>query len=76
MESEEICHKVYSILTNYYNPYKISNYFIKPKATGFKAYILKLNQYDINTEIQIMTYDMKIITEETHLIHEQEKYNH
>lgn len=75
VENEDLCHRVYSILTNYYNPYKISNYFIKPKDTGFRAYILKLDKYDINTEIQIMTYDMKIITEETHLIHEQTKYN-
>ncbi len=75
VENENLCHRVYSILTNYYEPYKISNYFINPKNTGFKAYILKLDKYDINTEIQIMTHDMKIITERTHLIHEREKYN-
>ncbi len=75
VENEALCHEVYSILTGYYNPYKISNYFMKPKTTGFKAYILKLNQYEINTEIQIMTYDMKIIAERTHLIHEQAKYD-
>lgn len=74
VETEELCHRVYSILTQHYIPYKISNYFIHPKTTGFKAYILKLNQFDINTEIQIMTYDMEIITEKTHLIHEQTKY--
>ena len=73
VENENLCHRVYSILTNYYEPYKISNYFINPKNTGFKAY--KLDKYDINTEIQIMTHDMKIITERTHLIHEREKYN-
>lgn len=75
VENEDLCHCVYSILTNYYEPYKISNYFVNSKNTGFKAYILKLDKYDINTEIQIMTHDMKIITERTHLIHEQEKYN-
>ncbi len=75
VENEDLCHRVYSILADYYNPYKISNYFVNPKDTGFKAYILKLDKYDINTEIQIMTYDMKIITEETHFIHEQTKYN-
>lgn len=75
VETEDLCHQIYSILTDYYNPYKISNYFVNPKSTGFKAYILKLNQYDINTEVQIMTYDMENITEKTHLIHEQEKYN-
>ncbi len=75
VENEDLCHRVYSILTDYYNPYKISNYFSKPKDTGFKAYILKLDKYDINTEIQIMTYDMKITTEATHFIHEQAKYN-
>ena len=70
-----MCHRVYSILTDYYNPYKISNYFSKPKATGFKAYILKLDKYDINSEIQIMTSNMKEITERTHLIHENIKYH-
>lgn len=75
LETEEVCHKVYSLLTNYFHPYKISDYFAKPKATGFKAYLLKLNNYEINTEIQIMTHDMKIITEDTHQIHEDLKYN-
>lgn len=74
LKDEVLCNEVYNILYEKYKPYKVSNYFKKPKDTGFKAYLLKTDYYEINLEVQIMTYDMDSLAEKTHINHENRKY--
>ena len=56
-------------------PNSVVDYFNKPRETGFKAFLYYF-ELDINTEIQIMTKEMKEWTNKTHDEHNKRKYGH
>lgn len=59
VESEKDVEIMSEIIKNLMLPNRVIDYFNKPKDTGFKAYLYYFNNYEVNTEIQIMTERMK-----------------
>jgi len=71
VESEKDVEIVSKIIKEEALPRKIIDYFNKPKDTGFKAYLYYFENFEVSTEVQIMTEKMKEWTNATH-----DEYNH
>lgn len=56
---EADCEKVSNIIREYFKPIHVKDTFNKTKSFGFKAFIHYLFDRKINTEIQVMTTEMR-----------------
>lgn len=74
VENEEDVEIVSKIIEELMFPTRVIDYFNKPKDTGFKAYLYYFDNFEVNTEIQIMTEKMKEWTNATHEEHNNRKY--
>lgn len=75
VENDKDVEIVSEIIKYFMLPDRVVDFFNKPKDTGFKAYLYYFKNFEVNTEIQIMTKKMKEWTNETHDEHNKRKYN-
>jgi len=52
----------------------VTNFFNNPKSTGYKAFNCFYDNWAFNTEIQMMTKEMRDWTNATHNEHNKRKY--
>ncbi|MCH5167168.1 MAG: hypothetical protein J1F35_04660 [Erysipelotrichales bacterium] len=74
VESEEEVEVLNQLIKMEYEPIRIMDYFNNPKESGFRAYLQQFDNARVNTEIQIMTFDMIKWTNATHQDYDDKKY--
>ena len=74
VDSEEEVIRIYNLINSIFSPVRVIDFFNCPKDTGYKAFNCFYDRWGLNTEIQIMTKDMRDWTNTTHEEHNQRKY--
>ena len=74
VDDEADCELIANIISSFLKPQGLIDYFHIPRETGFKAFLYYLENGKINTEIQVMSTQMKDWTNATHEEHENLKY--
>lgn len=74
VDSEEEIIRIYDLINSIFSPVRVIDFFNYPKATGYKAFNCFYDIWGLNTEIQIMTKEMRDWTNATHDEYNQIKY--
>lgn len=74
VDTERDVYKVFALLNDYFEPIRVVDFFNNPKSTGYQAFNCFYDNWAFNTEIQIMTKEMRDWTNATHDEHNKRKY--
>ena len=74
VDSESDVYRIFALLNDYFEPSRVIDFFNNPKSTGYKAFNCFYDNWAFNTEIQIMTKEMRDWTNATHDEHNKRKY--
>lgn len=59
VDSEIDVYRIFSLLNDYFEPSRVIDFFNNPKSTGYKAFNCFYDNWAFNTEIQMMTKEMR-----------------
>ncbi len=74
LDNEAEVIKMINLINNFAEYHRTIDNFTYPKETGFKAFAFYYNCFGFNTEIQIMTKNMRNWTNKTHKEYDNKKY--
>lgn len=74
VDSESDVYRIFALLNDYFEPSRVIDFFNNPKSTGYKAFNCFYDNWAFNTEIQMMTKEMRDWTNATHDEHNKRKY--
>lgn len=74
VDSKADVYSIFALLNTCFEPSRVVDYFNSPKSTGYQAFNCFYDNWAFNTEIQIMTNEMRDWTNATHDEHYKMKY--
>ncbi len=73
VDREDDVHELMDLICRFLHPTRVVNFF-NNTYTDYKAYNIFFEDIEINTEIQVMTKEMRDWTNMTHKEHDERKY--
>ena len=74
VDNEDEVINMVNLMQRFASYLRLKDQFNNPRSTGFKAFSYYYDCFGFNTEIQIMTKDMREWTNGTHKKHDERKY--